>query len=151
MARKAYFKQNNGRLPIDPPHYLGRLAKGCWRKVVPFLESTQRVQRIDVALVEQYCSEYEIYRQAYQDIQENGIQSKIYVSLQDSTGQIIGKDFSGYRKNPAVATMNDALKQLKSIGSQLGLSPQARQELMQIASHKKEKSMTEQLKEAGLV
>lgn len=151
MPRKAYFKQNDGRLPKDPPHYLGRLAKGCWRKVVPFLESTQRVQRIDDALVEQYCSEYEIYRQAYQDIQENGIQTKLFNSLQDSTGQIIGKDFAGYRKNPAVATMNDALKQLKSIGSQLGLSPQARQELMQIASHKKEKSVAEQFKDIGLV
>lgn len=151
MPKKSFYQQNDGRLPKDPPDYLGRLAKTCWRKVVPFLESTHRVQRIDAALVEQYCSEYELYRQAYQDIQENGIQSKIYVSLQDSSGEIVGQDFSGYRKNPAVATMNDALKQLKSIGSQLGLSPQARQELMQIASHKKEKSMAEEFKEAGLV
>ena len=151
MTKKAYFKQNDGHLPKDPPHYLGRLAKGCWRKVVPFLESTQRVQRIDVALVEQYCSEYEIYRQAYADIQENGIQAKIFSSLQDSTGAVIGKDFVGFRKNPAVATMKDALNQLNSVGVQLGLSPKGRQELMRIASHKEEKSMAEQLKEAGLV
>lgn len=151
MPKNAFYQQNNGQIERHPPDYLGRLAKACWRKVVPFLESTNRVQRIDTALVEQYCSEYEIYREAYKDIQENGIQTKIYSSLQDSTGAIIGKDFTGYRKNPAVATMNDALKQLKSIGSQLGLSPQARQELMQIASHKKEKSMAEQFKDAGLI
>lgn len=151
MPKNAFYQQNNGQIERHPPDYLGRLAKACWRKVVPFLESTNRVQRIDTALVEQYCSEYEIYREAYKDIQENGIQTKIYSSLQDSTGAIIGKDFTGYRKNPAVAAMNDALKQLKSIGSQLGLSPQARQELMQIASHKKEKSMAEQFKDAGLI
>lgn len=151
MPKVVYYRQNGGHLERRPPDYLGRLAKSCWRKVVPFLESTKRIQRIDTALVEQYCSEYEIYRQAYSDIQENGIQTKTYTSLQDSTGAIIGKDFVGYRKNPAVVTMNDALKQLKSIGSQLGLSPQARQELMQIASQQKEKSMAEQLKDAGLI
>ena len=118
---------------------------------MPFLESTGRVERIDVGLVEQYCANYEIYRNAYQDIQDNGIQAKIFTSLQDSTGKIVGKDFAGFRKNPAVATMKDALNQLNSVGIQLGLSPKSRQELMSIASRKKEKSIAEQLKEAGVV
>ena len=151
MTKKVYFKQNNGHLPPTPPHYLGTLASACWRKIVPFLESTGRVERIDVGLVEQYCANYEMYRNAYQDIQENGIQAKIFTSLQDSSGKIVGKDFVGFRKNPAVATMKDALCQLNSVGVQLGLSPKSRQELMQIASRKKEKSVAEQLKESGLV
>lgn len=151
MAKKVYYQQNDGHLPATPPHYLGTLASACWRKIVPFLESTGRVERIDVGLVEQYCANYEIYRNAYQDIQDNGIQAKIFTSLQDSTGKIVGKDFAGFRKNPAVATMKDALNQLNSVGIQLGLSPKSRQELMRIASRKKEKSMAEQLKEAGLV
>ena len=151
MTKKVYFKQNNGHLPPTPPHYLGTLASTCWRKIVPFLESTGRVERIDVGLVEQYCANYEMYRNAYQDIQENGIQAKIFTSLQDSSGKIVGKDFVGFRKNPAVATMKDALSQLNSVGVQLGLSPKSRQELMRIASRKKEKSTAEQLKEAGLV
>lgn len=146
MTKKVYFKQNNGHLPPTPPHYLGTLASACWRKIVPFLESTGRVERIDVGLVEQYCANYEMYRNAYQDIQENGIQAKIFTSLQDSSGKIVG-----FRKNPAVATMKDALSQLNSVGVQLGLSPKSRQELMQIASRKKEKSVAEQLKESGLV
>ena len=137
MVKRAYYQQNNGHLPATPPHYLGTLAKACWRKIVPFLESTGRVERIDVGLVEQYCANYEIYRNAYQDIQDNGIQAKIFTSLQDSSGKIVGKDFAGFRKNPAVATMKDALNQLNSVGIQLGLSPKSRQELMQIASHKK--------------
>lgn len=151
MPKEAYFKQNNGHLPANPPAHLGDLASDCWHKIVPYLESTSRVQRIDEGLVEQYCTEYEIYRLAYEDVGKNGIQTKLYRSVQNSMGEIIAKDFVGIRKNPAVTTMNDALKQLKSIGDQLGLSPKARQELMQIASQKKEKSMAEQLKEAGLV
>ena len=146
MAKKVYYQQNNGHLPPIPPHYLGTLAKVCWRKIVPFLESTGRVERIDVGLVEQYCANYEIYRNAYQDIQENGIQAKIYTSLQDSTGAVIGKDFVGFRKNPAVATMKDALNQLNSVGVQLGLSPKGRQELMQIASHKKKHDTISEMK-----
>ena len=137
MAKKVYYQQNNGRLPATPPHYLGTLASARWRKIVPFLEATGRVERIDIGLVEQYCANYEIYRNAYQDIQDNGIQAKIFSSLQDSSGKIVGKDFVGFRKNPAVATMKDALNQLNSVGVQLGLSPKSRQELMQIASHKK--------------
>ena len=151
MAKKVYYQQNNGHLPATPPHYLGALASACWRKIVPFLESTGRVDRIDVGLIEQYCANYEIYRNAYDDIRQNGIQAKIFSSLQDSSGKIVGKDFVGFRKNPAVATMKDAVNQLNSIGVQLGLTPKGRQELMQIVSHKKEKSMAEQLKEAGLV
>ena len=137
MAKKVYYQQNNGHLPATPPHYLGTLASACWRKIVPFLEATGRVERIDVGLVEQYCANYEIYRNAYQDIQDNGIQVKIFSSLQDSSGKIVGKDFTGFRKNPAVATMKDAVNQLNSVGIQLGLSAKSRQEVMQIASRKK--------------
>jgi P27 family predicted phage terminase small subunit len=65
MAKKVYYQQNNGHLPAKPPYYLGTLASNCWRKIVPFLEATGRVERIDVGLVEQYCANYEIYRNAY--------------------------------------------------------------------------------------
>ena len=88
---------------------------------------------------------YEIYRQAYDDVLENGIQTKIFKSLQDASGSIVGKDFVGYRKNPAVATMKDASIQITSIGSQLGLSPKARAELMQLVDSKEKEDSTEKL------
>ena len=127
------------------------MAGACWRKIVPFLESTKRVQRIDTYLVEQYCTQYEIYRLAYKEVQENGVQTKIFSSLQNSAGEVIGKDFVGYRKNPAVGVMNDANKQLNSIGIQLGLTPKGRQELMEIANTEKEESVGDMLKKSGLI
>lgn len=151
MVKRAYYKQNDGKLPKDAPKYLGAQAAIVWRKIVPFLESTNRVQRIDASLVEQYCTQYEIYRIAYDDVKENGIQTKLFKSLQNSAGKIIGKDFTGFRKNPAVATMKDAISQLNAIGRQLGLTPLGRQELMELANSKKEKSTAELLKESGLV
>lgn len=47
MVKNPYYRQNKGRLPSDPPNYLGKVASEVWRKIVPFLESTEKVQRID--------------------------------------------------------------------------------------------------------
>lgn len=38
MAKKPFYRQNKGRLPSDPPNYLGAVARETWRKIVPFLE-----------------------------------------------------------------------------------------------------------------
>lgn len=43
MVKKPFYQQNKGRLPTDPPNYLGTVAREIWRKIVPFLESTQKV------------------------------------------------------------------------------------------------------------
>lgn len=146
MPKQAYYKQNDGQLAHQPPSYLGALAKACWRKIVPYLESTERVKRIDVTLVEQYCTQYEVYRLAYADIQENGVQTKLFASLQDSSGEVIGKDFKGYRKNPAVSIMDDASKQLNSIGAQLGLTPKGRKELLALSNENSDNDTIEAMK-----
>ena len=149
MVKNPFYKQNDGRLAKDPPDFFGRLASECWRKVVPFLDATNKVNRIDVHLVEMYCTNYEIYREAYLDIRENGIQQTLTKPIQaQGSGEILGEQFLGYKKNPAVATMKDANTQLLAIGTALGLSPKARQELMAIASEdKNEKTTAELMKE----
>lgn len=147
MVYKPYYLQNNGKMSREAPKYFGKLAKECWKRIVPFLESTGRVERIDTSLVEQYCTQYEIYRVAYQDVQKNGIQKPMYKTLQNQMGEKIGKDFVGYKKNPAVMTMKDASNQLNAIGGQLGLSPKARQMLMSLASKSENKTTTEELAE----
>ncbi|MDB8867670.1 phage terminase small subunit P27 family [Pediococcus acidilactici] len=147
MVKKVFYLQNNGHLSKDPPKQLDRYARECWRKVVPFLESTHKVQRIDSALVELYCTQYEIYRKSYEDVQENGIQTKMYRSLQDNMGEIVGKDFVGYKKNPALGTMKDAVSMMTNIGSELGLSPKSRAELFKIVKNTNKKSATESIKE----
>ena len=149
MVKNPYYQQNNKRLPSDPPNYLGKVAKEVWRKIVPFLESTEKVQRIDVFLVETYCTNYEIYKIAYEDIKQNGIQQEITKPIQaQGSGEILGEQSLGFRKNPAVATMKDAVDTLNRIGVQLGLTPKGRQELMEIAGEDTNKvSTAEMLKE----
>lgn len=119
-------------MPARPPEHLGKIASAMWRKVVPFLETKAPVIRVDAGLVELYCTQYEIYRKAYQSIIDDGIQTKIFDSLQDSTGAIVGKDFVGYKRNPATQVYNDSLKQLNAVGEQLGLSPKGRAEMAKI-------------------
>ena len=149
MVKNPYYQQNNGRLPSDPPNHLGTVARETWRKIVPFLESTQKVQRIDTFLVETYCTNYEIYKIAYEDIKQNGIQQEITKPIQaQGSGEILGEQSLGFRKNPAVATMKDAVDTLNRIGIQLGLTPKGRQELLAIVDEDKDdKSAGDALKD----
>lgn len=151
MAKKPYKDQNDGHLSSDPPKYLGTEAKAVWRKVVPFLESEGKVQRMDASLVEFYATQYEIYRNAYKHIQENGEVTPIYKSLQNAEGKIIGKDFVGWKKNPMVQIYDSALKSLIKTGSELGLSPKSRSDLMQLIQPKQKdkKSLAEKLREGA--
>ena len=149
MVKNPYYQQNNKRLPSDPPNHLGTVSREVWRKIVPFLESTNKVQRIDTFLVETYCTNYEIYKLAYENVKENGIQQEMKKPIQaQGSGEILGEQSLGFKKNPAVATMKDAVDTLNKIGVQLGLTPKGRQELMEIASEDTNKvSTTEMLKE----
>lgn len=134
MVKNPYYQQNNGRLPSDPPNYLGTVAREVWRKITPFLENTNKIQRIDTFLVETYCTNYEIYKMAYEDIKQNGIQQEIRKPIQSpGSGEILGEQSMGFKKNPAVATMKDAVDTLNRIGVQLGLTPKGRAELAEIA------------------
>lgn len=149
MVKNPYYQQNNGRLPSDPPNYLGTVAREVWRKIVPFLENTNKIQRIDTFLVETYCTNYEIYKLAYEDIKENGIQQEIRKPIQSpGSGEILGEQSLGFKKNPAVATMKDAVDTLNKIGIQLGLTPKGRKELMEIAGEQSnEGSIKDKMKE----
>ena len=149
MVKNPYYQQNNGRLPSDPPNHLGTVARETWRKIVPFLESTEKVQRIDVFLVETYCTNYEIYKIAYEDIKQNGIQQEMKKPIQaQGSGEILGEQSLGFRKNPAVATMKDAVDTLNRIGVQLGLTPKGRQELLEIVGEQSDEgSIKDKMKE----
>ncbi|MCE2327257.1 phage terminase small subunit P27 family, partial [Streptococcus thermophilus] len=99
MVKNLYYQQNKGRLPSDPPNYLGAVAREIWRKIVPFLEATEKVERIDTFLVETYCTNYEIYKTAYEDIKKNGIQQEMKKPIQaQGSGEILGEQSLGFKK-----------------------------------------------------
>lgn len=129
-------KQPN--LSEDPPKYLGRIGRTLWRKLVPYLNENKNIIRADQYLLAQYCSAYDMYRTAYENVQEHGIQKPKYkTTLSPVDGTIVAKDFTGYAKNPAVQTMSDSLAKLNSIGKELGLSPKARNDLINLKEPEK--------------
>lgn len=133
--KKADKDINGGTLSYRPPDYLGRQAKVIWRKVVVFLEENSAVNRVDSNLFEMYCTQYEIYRNAYKHIRENGEVEAIYKPVQDFEGNIIDRTFQGYKRNPMTSIYSDSIKNLAKIGSELGLSPASRAELLQLSTN----------------
>lgn len=138
------------KLPKTAPKYLGKFGKSMWRYLVPFLNKNSKIIKADQYLVAQYCSAYDMYRTAYDLVQEKGIQrAKYKTTLSPVDGSIVARDFTGYAKNPAVQTMSDALTKLNTMGKELGLSPKARNALLNMKEPEKKKekdSPTEALK-----
>ena len=132
MAKKSFKDINDGRLIYQPPDHLGRTAKQIWRRVVLFLETQKPVERIDQTLVEMYCTQYEIYRNSYEHLKKHGEVQEIYKPIQDMTGEIIDRQFQGFKRNPMTQIYSDAIKNLTKIGSELGLSPKSRSELIEL-------------------
>lgn len=139
MAKEPFFRQNNGKLSTNPPKYLGPVAAACWRKIVPYLLSTDKVDRIDTQIVERYCIAYENYRKAYDDIMQNGSVIENKKAIQDNSGQILDMIVTRVQKNPNVDIQKDSSREMDTLGSQLGLSPEARSRLFELSNNKDEK------------
>lgn len=139
------------KVPTQAPKFLGEYGKRLWPKVAAYLNKNSKILKADRYLLEQYCSAYDLYRRAYESVKDDGLQQKIYkTTISPVDGEIVARDFTGFRKNPAVQTMSDSLSKLNSIGRELGLSPKARSEMIEFnapENDKNKKSSAEQMKE----
>ena len=138
------------KVPEAAPKWLGKYGKILYPKLAAYLNNNSKIIRADQYLAEEYCSAYDIYRTAYADLQEHGIQQAIFkTSLSPLDGSVVNKDFQGYRKNPAYQMMSDSLSKMNQIGKELGLSPRARSQMMELntPSDENKKSVTDQMKE----
>lgn len=138
------------KVPETSPKWLGKYGKVLYPKIAAYLNKNSKIIRADEYLVQEYCSAYDIYRIAYADIQEHGIQQAVYkTAVSPLDGSVVSRDFSGYRKNPAYQMMSDSLSKMNQIGRELGLSPKARSQMMEFnsPSEKGKKSVTDQMKE----
>lgn len=94
------------KLQPTAPRYLKGQARTMYESLVPLL--TERgATAISQSIVEQYCQTWQISRLAFDTIQELGIF--------DGNG----------KKSGAVTTYESAIKNLRGLASDLGLSPQS--------------------------
>lgn len=137
------------KVPTQAPKWLDKYGKLLWPKMANYLNKNPKVLRADEYLLQQYCSAYDVYRRAQQSLRDDGLQQKMFKTVVNPvTGEVINRDFAGYRKNPAYQMMSDSLSKLNSIGRELGLSPKARSEMMEYkAPDEKKQSITDSMKE----
>lgn len=128
-----------------PPKYLRATGRSMWTRLMPLIGD--QLEESDRALVESYCFNYQLMREAYEDIKENGIQYPLYKVIMTPRGDIIDEHhFEGYKSNPATKTLSDATAKLNMLGQQLGLSPASRAELSKLPkASDKEQSMADLL------
>ncbi|AVE82488.1 phage terminase small subunit P27 family [Lactiplantibacillus plantarum] len=127
------------QISSNPPKYLKATARSMWTKLMNLIGDS--LQASDQPLIESYCFNYQIMRESYEDIKENGIQYALFKVIMTPTGEVIDEHhFEGYKSNPATKTLSDATAKLNMLGQQLGLSPQSRAELAKLpkASDKQE-------------
>lgn len=122
---------NGNKLSKNPPKYLKATGRSMWTRLMPLIGDS--LLENDRALVESYCFNYQLLREAYDNIQENDIQYALYKIVMTPRGDIIDPHhFEGLKNNPATKTLSDATSKLYSLGKELGLSPQSRAELAKL-------------------
>lgn len=102
-----------------------------YRQISKILTEQGFVKEIDVHLVNLLAIHIDIYYQAYKSIVDDGIQQAIYGVEQTPTGEVIDKHrFRGFKKNPAVDTLNQATNQIKTLSDKLGMTPTSRAQML---------------------
>lgn len=89
------------------------------------------VKELDIHLVNLLAIHIDMYYQAYSEISEHGIQQAIYKCEMTPQGEVINEHaFQGYKKNPAVDTLNMCTNQIKTISEKLGMTPTSRASML---------------------
>ncbi|WP_282803951.1 phage terminase small subunit P27 family [Secundilactobacillus kimchicus] len=149
MVKKTKETPKTGRaLTKEPPSYLKGIARNMWRRIVPLLLDNPIVNQQDKTLVEDFCVNYQLMRDAYIHVQENGQVSAVYhTTVSPVDGKVVAKDFVGYKRNPSTQIIDAASTKLKQVGAELGLSPKSRAELLQLGDDDSGGDIEEQIKE----
>lgn len=89
-----------------------------YEQLAPKLQSQQFVKDVDVNIVASLCVNYELLQNAYADIQLNG---QTYIT---DSGQI--------KKNPNVDVIITVTKNIRSLASEIGLTPISRAQMFNV-------------------
>ncbi|MNJ28495.1 Phage terminase, small subunit [compost metagenome] len=111
---------------VDPPEWLSERAAVVWRMLVPELLRENVLALTDLHNVEAFCTAYSNWRLAQDSVEQFGI------VVESSQGSPM--------KNPALTAANEAMRQMVTFGSMLGLDPASR---TRIIGGNKQKSTNE--------
>jgi len=101
---------------VDAPDWLQGPGRSLWEVLAPQLCEQDILKMTDIQNLEAYCAAYGRFREAEESIKHHGS------VIQDDSGKLY--------KNPAVTIVNEATRQMATMGSLLGLDPSSRQRLV---------------------
>ena len=124
-------------LQTTAPRELVGVARTAYTKIVKDLNASGVIKQIDINVVVALCKQIQINRSAYQHIfvgvngsEAEGIQTPIYKAVQGPDGKVQEHLFMGYKKNPAVQTLDSSTAKIKSLCETLGMTPASRASLL---------------------
>lgn len=109
--------ENNGYFQAikSPPSRLTSEEKTLFKHIVNEFNSKGILKDLDSSILEEFVVQVSVSRQARKVINEHGV-----VIFEDEK----------MKKNPAVDVLNNAVKNIKSLGSSLGLDPISRSSIL---------------------
>lgn len=123
------------QLQITPPKALQGRARYMYEQLAPELVNSSWVKNLDLQIVVSLCMSYQMLYNGYDDINENG--------------QVYMTDNGMIKKNPSVDVVNNAIKNIKTLSSELGLTPASRAALFNVEDEDDGMSIDDLQKEFG--
>lgn len=111
---------------VDPPDWLSERATTMWKMLLPELLRENVIALTDLHNVELFCTAYSNWRMAQESV--------------DKFGTVVASSQGSPMKNPALTAANEAMRQIVTLGSMLGLDPASR---TRIIGGNKQKSTNE--------
>lgn len=109
QAEKAL--QQYPELTGEAPGFLNDTAKKEWYRIIPLLKENTPISELDVSMIATHCTLYATTIECTEHLNKEGI--------------VVETDY-GQKQSPYFMAYEKAVKDLRSIDSQLGLTPQAR-------------------------
>lgn len=122
-------------LQSSPPKILQGRARYMYQQITPELVNSSWVKNLDLQIVVSLCMSYQMLYDGYDDINENG--------------QVCMTDNGMIKKNPSVDVVNNAIKNIKTLSSELGLTPASRATLFNVEDEDEGMSIDDMQKEFG--
>ena len=114
-AKRAIENNNDFQAIKLPPARLTSEEKTLYKHIVQEFNSKGILKDLDSSILEEFVVQVSVSRQARKVINEHGV-----VIFEDDK----------MKKNPAVDVLNNAVKNIKSLGSSLGLDPISRSSIL---------------------
>jgi P27 family predicted phage terminase small subunit len=110
------------------PDYLQGYARECWQNLAPKLAKKGWITALDQPLFESFCQVYNEYRLAVEALSDESDRG-VYDPKDGRTYWSYGRSGKMLRTRPQIAQMHEAIRQMKSLANEFGLSPAARTRL----------------------